>query len=205
MVLFLAIASLGIYYSIILLIRDRGRGKQGTMMAIYSLCISILLLHTLILIHLQDSEYGILQISGTLPLFLLGPFSNWMMIERSHSRSKFRLIYHFLPAVMIIGVILTDHVHEPIVFALGIAHFGIYLFMQVLCLIRKGFAPGSISWNQWYTAAQIFLYLGVGIFCLVMPAKHLYFLASAGLAVLILLIWIRLMYIAYLSYIISRS
>jgi len=203
--LLISISSLGIYYSIILVVRDRGRGRQRTMIGLYSMSISILLLHLLILLHWNGLFEGWIGITGAVMLFLIGPFSYRMMLEQSMHRTWTRNLIFLVPAVLILACMLFALIPDSIVYAIGIIHTGLYLLFQTLGLARRGLSSVHLCWNHWYTATQIFLYLGIGISCLVLPAMSRCFLASAGLALLILLIWIRLIYIAYLSYVISRS
>ena len=94
---------------------------------------------------------------------------------------------------------------ESTVYALGIVYSGIFMVSQAFSLKQGRLNSGSNSWNKWYTAIQIFLITGIGFSCLSLPGELVVFLASAGLTILILLNWIRLLYMAYLSYVISRS
>jgi len=203
--LFITAAALGIYYSVILVIRDRGKGRQRSMVGLYTLCTSILLLHLLALLYRDGSASGWMQIAGFIALFLMGPLSHRMMIDRPKSRGVFRFMIPLIPATLILGFLVFDLIDESTVYALGVVYTGVCLVSQAFSLMQGRVNSGSMSWNKWYTAIQIFLFTGIGISCLSLPELLVVFLASAGLAILILLTWIRLLYIAYLSYVISRS
>ena len=203
--LFISVAALGIYYSAVLVIRDRARGGQRSMLGLYTFCTSIVLLHLSARICWDGPASGLIQIAGLMAFFLMGPFSYRMMIAPQKSRGVFRLMIPLIPAPLIPGFLVFDLMDESTVYALGVVYAGVCLVLQAFSLLQGKLNSGSISWNKWNTAIQIFLITGIGISSLSLPGGLEVFLASAGLAILILLNWIRLLYMGYLSYVISRS
>jgi hypothetical protein len=203
--LFISVAALGIYYSFILVIRDRGKGRQRFMMGLYTLSASLLLLHFLAALYGDRFKSGWLQMTGTVALFLIGPFSYRMVIDRPGHPGLIRLLFTLIPASIILGILLLDLMDEPALYVTGVAYTGVCLVLQAFRLRPGNSISGSISWKTWYTAIQIFLLTGIGISSLFLSELLVVLFASAGLAILILLTWLRLLHIAYLSYVISRS
>jgi len=213
-VLFISISALGIYFSIILILRDRFRGRQRTLLGLYALCLSILLLHLSSLTDTAGPLEGLVHLAGVVQLFLIGPFSFLLMQGRPQVRGMVRILFHLIPAVLVVGCMAVDLVPDSTLYALGMAHTGLYLSLQTLrqsIKARKSghppfsFRSGSSYRDKRFTAIQIIMYLGIGISSITMPVSFSCFVASAGIAILILLIWIRILYTAYLSYIISKS
>lgn len=202
-VLFISISTLGIYISAILIIRDRFRGRQRTILGLYAASLSILLFHLTSLVHPVWPVEGLLDIAGSAQLFLIGPFSFLLLRGRSPGRGRDSLIFHLIPAALVFGCLVVDLLADSTVYVLGIVHTGIYLFIQSLSWIKH--KSGSDNRDYRLTAVQIVLFLGISITSLTIPMRLCCFVASAGIALLILLIWIRLLYTAYLSYIISIS
>ena len=98
-----------------------------------------------------------------------------------------------------------DLFHELAVYTPGAVYLGVYLFKQAYSLKRKSMDTVLLRWNIWYTVVQIFFYLAITLSCILMSDLLFCFIASAGLAILILLSCSRVIYIAYLCYVISIS
>jgi hypothetical protein len=203
--LFLIIASLGIYYSLILVIRDRGRGRQRSMLGLYAICSSILLLHLLAHPYWNNPGQDWIQIAGIVSLFLMGPSSYRMIIDQTQPWGISINLIPFIPAFVISGIMIIGLIQESLSYTLGIIYTGLFLIAQALSLNLRSISPSALNWNKWYTGVQLTFFVGTIISILVLPAQLFCILASAGLACLILLNWIRLLYMAYLSYVISRS
>jgi hypothetical protein len=173
-VLFISIASLGTYYSIILVARDRVKGRLRSMMGLYTMCISILLFHLLALRHLEGNFQGWVKIPGAAALFLVGPCSYRMMGDRSTAKDVLRVLIPLFPAVLIIGAFLFDLFHDLTVYTLGAVYLGVSLFKQAYSLKRESLDAGLRRWNTWYTVVQAIFYLVITLSCILMSAVLCY-------------------------------
>lgn len=204
-ILFASIAALGIYYSVILVIRGRGKGGRRMMMALYTLVTSLLLVYFVAILYGEGSTSRWIFLTGFMALYLIGPFSYRMTIEIWNSRNAFRKVIPIIPALLVAVFLELDLFHVSFLFALGNLYTIICLVSQAIHLRRMELNTGIGLWELWYTAIQILLFTGMGISSLTLSAWSFAVIASAGLAILILLTWFRLLYLAYLSYVISRS
>ena len=198
-ILFISLSLLGGFISILFLVRDRFRGKNRTLLGLYTASLSILLLHLAFpenpLKYLNDCIFY----AGLVQLFLIGPFSYFLFRAHVQHRQTVGMAYHLLPAGLVCICAAIWPLSSSLWYLLGMVHTGVYLSVQLF--------RGSVKSAPHYrhTLIQWALYLCIGITCLSTPAGIHGFIASAGLSFLILMIWIRLLYAAYLSYLISKS
>jgi hypothetical protein len=197
--LFSSVSLLGLYLSLALLIRDRSKGRQRTFLGLYLASLSMLLLYMCLHAHSVQAVNPVIDVLGIIPLFLIGPFSFKLRQGASKPETLFPLLFQFLPAI-IIGICLTaGWVTANIVYMLGLLHTGFYFGLQFFWAV-----PREILDNQ-HAAVQLTLFLGISILCFASPGLNHHLIASLGLALLILHIWMRLLYAAYISYIVRRS
>jgi hypothetical protein len=141
----------------------------------------------------------LLDALGTLSLFLIGPFSFKLRQGASIPETLFPLLFQFLPAI-IFGICLTaGWLTANIVYTLGVLHIGLYLCLQYFWTVPRGILD-----NQ-HAAVQLTLFLGISILNFTCPGLNHHLIASVGLALLIIHIWMRLLYAAYVSYVVNRS
>ena len=196
--LFSAISLLGLYLSMTLMIRDRCKGKQRTMLGLYLASLSGLLLYLSIHASFGPTDNAIIDAMGIMPLFLAGPTSYKLRQGASSPGKQLAFLIHFLPAAVIGICVAAGWLSIGTIYILGIVHAACYLALQSLGKLKKGALDGQ------HGALQLTLFLGLSILCLVFRELNPYFIASAGLAMLILHIWMRLLYAAYISYLTSR-
>ena len=197
--LFSAISLLGLYLSLTLLIRDRCKGRQRTFLGLYLVSLSILLLYMSIHAPVGYAENALFNAFGLMPLFLIGPFSYKLRQGALTSRTRSTQLFQFIPAAVIGICVAAGWLSISTVYILGIFHVGSYLVLQSFRKAQKGILDGQ------HVVVQLTLFLGLSVLCLAFRELNPYFIASVGLTMLILHIWMRLLYAAYISYLISRS
>lgn len=197
--LFVSICFLGIYISLILLVRDRFQGRRRTVLGLYSASLSIFLMYLAYQLNSPKPLHDFLQSFGLSQLFLIGPFSFFLFMTGLKNKSSIRFLYHLIPAGLAFLCLALCSLDKSIGYVLGMVHTGLYLFVQLFWSGRKGIQGNRLA------GMQMIIYLGISILCLTSPKMIHCFIASVGLSILILQIWIRLLYASYLSYFISRS
>jgi hypothetical protein len=203
-ILNLSFGALGMYSAFILLVQDRLRWKQRSLLGIYIASLSFLLFH---LNGMNQSTLWVwkaLNLMGMTALFLLGPLSLFMSFGHTKNRLAGKFVIHLIPGMVILAGLYFDLMGNSTGYVLGMIHAGIYSIIQIirfLPLLRNS----RLIWNINFATMQLLLLVGVSI-------SHVYFsdhlsriLGSAALGIMILLIWVRIMYSAYLSYLISKS
>jgi hypothetical protein len=145
------------------------------------------------------AENALIHAFGLMPLFLIGPFSYKLRQGALISRTRSTLFFQFIPAAAIGICVAAGWLSISTAYILGVLHAGSYLGLQSFRTAQKGILDGQ------HGAVQLTLFLGLSVLCLAFRELNPYFIASVGLAMLILHIWMRLLYAAYISYIISRS
>jgi len=194
------VAVLGIYLSVIIAGNCRLRNQQGIWLGLYLVCLAVLLAKLSAPLHPIREWSRILQVAGVPALFFLGPVSLIINMKRMGQLSKKLQYLHLFPALIITGYIMIDQTHEIWLYRAGIIVTGCYLVIQPLLFYR--YVAERLLWNVRFT----FLQLGVFIvICAALFSEHFRFIASTCLSVLILIIWIRLLYSAYLYYLINKS
>lgn len=203
-ILNLSFGALGMYSAFILLVQDRLKWKQRSLLGIYTASLSFLLIHLNSMNQSTIWVWKALNLMGMTALFLLGPLSLFMSFARTKNRPAGKYVIHLIPGMVILVGLYFDLIRNSSAYMLGMIHAGIYFIIQIirfLPLLRNS----RLIWNINFATIQLLLLVGVSI-------SHVYFsdhigriLGSAALGIMILLIWVRIMYSAYLSYLISKS
>lgn len=191
--MFACIASLGIYISLILLVRDRCRGSLRCWLGFYTASLSLLLLDLVFLISDWGHEW--LNSMGIVLLFLIGPFFFQYRKASSHQKGLGKVLIHVLPGGLAFFCMGICDLGATVWYVCGLVHAGIYLLIpgQTDLLLGR------------HRILQFLLYTGICFTSLAIPRVSVFIFSSVGLAILILHIWARLLYAAYLSYMISKS
>lgn len=197
-ILFLSIALLGIYLSAIVLGFKRVRKAQGVLLGYYTATISILLLSLSTQLNTMPLLNGILNSAGLAALFLVGPFSYYLFLNKGENLRTYAFYIQLLPAIAVIFISGFESVPHFWFYLAGIIFAGIYLIGQLIRISKD-------RWKKIYTLLQLASFVGICIVCLSSPASTCSLLSSICLVLLILLIWIRLLYTAYNSYLINQS
>lgn len=203
-ILNLSFGALGMYSAFILLVQDRLRWKQRSLLGIYTASLSFLLLHLNGMNQSTIWVWKALNLMGMTALFLLGPLSLFMSFGRTKNRPAGKYLIHLIPVLVILVGLYFDLIRNFTVYTLGMIHAGIYFIIQIirfLPLLRNT----GLFWNIKYATIQLILLVGVSIVHFYFSDHIVRILGSAALGIMILLIWVRIMYSAYLSYLISKS
>jgi len=196
-IMFACIASLGIYISLILLVRDRCRGSLRCWLGFYTASLSLLLLDLVFLNSDWGNEW--LNSMGIVLLFFIGPFFFQYRKASWHQKGLGKVLIHLLPGGLVFFCMGICNLGDTVWYVCGLIHAGIYLLIPLLI-------PGQTDLLlPRHGILQLLLYTGICITSLAIPRVSVFIFSSVGLAILILHIWVRLLYAAYLSYMISKS
>jgi hypothetical protein len=208
--LFLSAGMLGIYLSFIIIGFLRIRKHQSFFLGFYTAALSLLLLQLSTFTTPIDQISVILESGGVGALFLIGPFSFHLFSGRVQNRTSYQYYVQLLPAILAAILFQKKALYIfPWIYTAGMLHIGTYLFFQSWQIFRKEEVnsnsrqkkSGTRNWNKKYTGIQIAVYTLSGL-ALVSPSlQQDHFIASSGLAILILITWIRLMHTAIKQYI----
>ena len=213
-ILFATSGGLGIYLSIIQFMRDKFRRKRRTLLGLLLLSLAVPLIYISNGDLLQGWSNEILRLTAIFLLFLLGPSSHGLYksgLNRDHR--GFGLIHLLTGTVILVGLVAGLLIDQT-VFLLAAIHAGLYLLFQLHMLFLKNrnasnpVLHGYIHWGCWFSRfvmIQLLLFICIVASSFWMEGPSLHFFICVCLTILIMVIWVRLIYTAYLSYIISTS
>lgn len=211
---YIAVGILGLYLSLIIIISDRARSPRRIFLGLYLVSLSILLLHVVSLLQPIKFLTGTIQLTGILSLFLVGPFSFWVFHRDEQKWSSQRVIVHCIPAGIFTTLFLATEGDSFWIYMTGLLQAGIYIMILWIVQFRtgsksRGEQPDSPLVNgiknKRYTSLLLVVYTSIGISCISGNRMLISLISSVGLSLLILWIWIRLLYTAYLSYLTNNQ
>jgi len=193
---FISIGLFGIYLSIIIIGSGRIKKQQGILLGLYIAALSTLLLSLSSRIHTLPGLDGTLFTAGLVSLFLAGPFSYHLFFTKGIARRPLSFFIQFIPALLAIVLSRIDLFAAFWIYLAGFIHAGSYMAAQAL---RINFS----SWRKRYCLAQMASYMVIVIVRIIWPTELNAIISSICLVILILWIWIRLLYTAYLAYLVK--
>jgi hypothetical protein len=154
---------------------------------------------------------SVLQSAGAGCLFMIGPLSYLLFTEAGHTRKPGHQVLFYLPALIagLVSLILPEK--EALILLGGILFTGCWLALQLVKVFSsspgiKPFHPKNRArnhhWNKTFSVLQILLF---GITCISLPTRHTRIVVAGCIALLIVVIWIRLLFSAYLVYTNDRN
>ena len=203
---FISAAILGIYLSIIILVSAKLRGTRGVQLGLFTALISILLLSIMVSAENFRIINQIVQLLGVVALFAVGPVSFSLFTVKDNLNNTYLIFASVLPAL--ISGILSIVLNSTLIwlFVAGIIYTGFWLLLQSIGLFRSNLPAdwyrllipvGIKTWNIRYTLLQLLTYL---VICISFATDHSSSIISGVVAILILLIWIRMLRSAYITY-----
>jgi len=202
---FLSAALLGFYLSVILAWTNRMRLQQRLLLALFTAQLAILLLR----VTRPEVNNRILDIllnyGGIAAIYMIGPLSYKIFTTGRTGLTRNTLLYFLLS---LISLILFGALRNagPWLCTGGIAFTGTCLLLQTIHLFWKSpsreqfFSPPRncmLRWNKRYTLLQLLLFGGI---CISLLTSKPHIVTACAVAILILVIWIRLIYTAYANY-----
>ncbi len=200
----IAIGILGLYISIIMIVANKFRSQMNTLLGIFTACLSFVLLDLVTNKISSTILTLIMHSTGTASVFLIGPIFYFLLLPARINVLKPKFYIHFLPGILAIiyAIIIRNNVSVSL-YLPGFIHATIYLFIGNLSLAKNVFADDAVKakercrgyrWKITFFSIVFISFLGICIARITLVPSLFRLINSLVLALLILLIWIRLIY-----------
>ncbi len=199
---FLIISVFGFYLSIVVIISSQLRYKVNIFLGLYTACLSVLLFNVISDGLIPFVVQRITEYAGIGSIFLIGPSLFHLIYPDKAKKTNTGLLNHFIPAILLITVIIVKSYVNSFIYITGIIYIGIYLVILSISSYNKfsnsGFwglsvKTGSDRWKCRFIIAVVVSYILIVISLLTMDSRLIFIATSSILSFHIIYIWIRLL------------
>jgi hypothetical protein len=207
----LVVIILGIYISTVLLVNSRFRMIRGSLLGLYTAVLALFMGYISSIPDSGGPWQSVMQFAGAGLLFMIGPLSYLLFTETGNTTNTCHQVLYYLPALFAGLVALIIPERETLILQGGVLFTGCWLALQLVKVFRVSLSREPIQtsntmrnhhWNKAFSVLQIFLF---GIICISLTTRQARIIVAGCIALLILVIWIRLLYSAYLAYTTDRN